>query len=218
MDGFDPERNIGLIVDEWGTWHPPTPGQEPRFLWQQNTIRDGLVAALTLDIFNRHADKVVMGNIAQTINVLQAMILTEEEKMLVTPTGHVYAMYAPHQGARSVRASFEADSVVFRAGGSEAQSLFGLDGSASLKGDILFLTVVNPHADAPVEATIELRGGGEARSASVSVLTHDDIHAHNTFDAPETVAPVEENISIDGATFHRTFPAASVTAMSISLV
>ena len=128
MDGYDPERRIGLIVDEWGTWHPPESGRERRFLWQQNTLRDALVAALSLDIFNRHADKVVMGNIAQTINVLQAMILTEEEKMLVTPTGHVYGMYAPHQGARSLRTSFEAKSISF-----DDQSLFGLAGSASLK-------------------------------------------------------------------------------------
>jgi alpha-N-arabinofuranosidase len=175
------------------------------------------VAALSLDIFNRHADKVVMGNIAQTINVLQAMILTEQEKMLVTPTGHVYAMYAPHQGARALQTSFEADSISFKAGNGDDQSLFGLAGSASLKGDILFLTVVNPHADTPVEATIELRGGGEARSASASVLTHDDIHAHNTFDASETVAPVEETLSVSGANFQHTFPAASVTALSISL-
>ena len=217
MDGFDPDRNIGLIIDEWGTWHPPTPGRERSFLWQQNTIRDGLVAALSLDIFNRHADKVVMGNIAQTINVLQAMILTEGEKMLVTPTGHVYAMYTPHQGARALRTSFEANSVSFKAGNGNDESLFGLAGSASLKGDTLFLTVVNPHVDTPVEATIQLRGGGEARSATASVLTHDDIHAHNTFHAPETVAPAEETLSVSGAAFQHTFPAASVTALSISL-
>jgi len=216
MDGYDPERRIGLIVDEWGTWHPTEPGREPGFLWQQNTIRDALVAALSLDIFNRHADKVVMGNIAQTINVLQAMILTDGDKMLVTPTGHVYGMYAPHQGARSLRISFEADPISFKVG-KEEQSLFGLTGSASLKGDKLFLTVVNPHADEPVETTIELRGAGEAKSASVSVLTHDDIHAHNTFDEPDTVAPVDETLSVNGKVFHHIFPAASVTALSISL-
>ena len=216
MDGYDPERKIGLIVDEWGTWHPAVQGSEPRFLWQQNTLRDALVAALSLDIFNRHADKVIMGNIAQTINVLQAMILTEEEKMLVTPTGHVYGMYAPHQGARSLRVSFGAKSISFKANDDD-QSLFGLAGSASLKKDTLFLTVVNPHADMPVEATISLRGGGEAKSASVSVLTHDDIHAHNTFQAPDTIGPTEESLSISGASFHHTFPAASVTALSVLL-
>jgi alpha-N-arabinofuranosidase len=216
MDGYDPERRIGLIVDEWGTWHPPAPGRERPFLWQQNTLRDALVAALTLDIFNRHADKVVMSNIAQTINVLQAMILTEGEKMLTTPTYHVYGMYSPHQGARSLRTSFEAESIPPVKPGANDQSLFGLAGSASLKGDKVFLTVVNPHADVPVHATIALRGG-EAKSASASVLTHDDIHAHNTFESPSIVVPVEESLSISGATFQHTFPAASVTAMSIWL-
>ena len=215
MDGYDPERRIGLILDEWGTWHPPTQGRNSRFLWQQNTLRDALVAALTLDVFNRHADKVVMGNIAQTINVLQAMILTEEEKMLTTPTYHVYHMYTPHQGARSLRVSLEAESISFKAQNDD-QSLRGLTGSASLKENSLFLTVVNPHADVPMEANILLRGG-EAMSASASVLAHDDIHAHNTFESPDAVVPIEGPLSIGGSTFHHTFPPASVTALSISL-
>lgn len=211
MDGYDPQRQIGLIVDEWGTWHPPAPGQTPQFLWQQNTLRDALVAALTLDVFNRHADKVAMANIAQTINVLQAMILTDGEKMLKTPTYHVYYMYAPHQGATSLRVSFSAEPISFQNG-----SLFGLAGSASLKDNRLFLTVVNPHADMPVDAEIILRGG-EAKSAEASVLTHNDIHAHNTFESPDTVVPVGTSLSVSGATFRHTFPPASVTALSISL-
>jgi alpha-N-arabinofuranosidase len=105
MDGFDPQRKIGLIIDEWGTWQPAAPGRNPGHLWQQNTIRDALVAALTLDIFNRHADKVVMANIAQVINVLQAMILTDGDRMLLTPTYHVYNMYQSHQGGQSLRTS-----------------------------------------------------------------------------------------------------------------
>src|SRR5262249_39242374 len=107
MDGYDPDRRIGLIVDEWGTWHPSAPGRNPAFLWQQNTMRDALVAAATLDIFNRHADKVVMSNIAQMINVLQAMILTDGPRMTVTPTYHVYRMYREHHGAQSLRTSQE---------------------------------------------------------------------------------------------------------------
>src|SRR5204863_4942092 len=86
MDEFDPQRKIQLIVDEWGTWHPPTPGRNPAFLWQQNTLRDALVAAITLNIFNRHADKIAMANIAQTLNVLQALLLTEKGKVIRTPT------------------------------------------------------------------------------------------------------------------------------------
>ena len=211
MDGYDPKRNIGLIVDEWGTWHPPAQGQVPQFLWQQNTLRDALVAALTLDVFNRHADKVVMANIAQTINVLQAVILTNGEKMIVTPTGHVYAMYAQHQGATSVRISFEAESIPVG-----NASLFGLAGSASLKDDRLFITVVNPHADMPIEATLSLCDG-RIKSASASVLTHSDIHAHNTFESPDTLAPIDVSISADGSVFNYTFPSASVTAISAIL-
>ena len=213
MDGYDPERRIGLIIDEWGTWHPPTPDREPRFLWQQNTMRDALVAALTLDIFNRHADKVVMANIAQTINVLQAMILTKGEKMITTPTYHVYGMYAPHQNARSLRVFFDADSIQLP----DKNLLFGLNGSASIKENKLFLTVVNPHADMPIETEIHLRGGGEATSGTVSILANNDIHAHNTFDNPDAVVPADGVLSVSGSKFHYTFPAASVTAISISL-
>ena len=114
MDAWDPTRKIGLIVDEWGTWHPVEKGTNPAFLYQQNTIRDAIIAANTLDIFNRHADKVVMANIAQTINVLQSMILTEGEQMLVTPTGYVYEMYAPHQGATAVRTRIETPDINFK--------------------------------------------------------------------------------------------------------
>jgi len=211
MDGYDPKRNIGLIIDEWGTWHPPAQGHNPSFLWQQNTIRDALVAALSLDVFNRHADKVVMGNIAQTINVLQAMILTDEAKMLVTPTGHVYAMYAQHQGGKSLRTAFEAETI-----GVGNASLFGLAGSASLKDNMLFITVVNPHADSAVEASISLYDGS-AKSASATVLAHSDIHAHNTFDALNFVEPVEVSLSASGSFVNHTFPPASVTAISVEL-
>src|SRR5512137_945106 len=116
MDAYDPQRRIGLIVDEWGTWHPVEQGTNPAYLYQQNTLRDALVAATTLDIFNRHADKVVMANIAQTVNVLQAMVLTEGENMLVTPTGHVYEMYAPHQGGQAVRVLVDTESVTWQQG------------------------------------------------------------------------------------------------------
>ncbi len=212
MDGYDPHRRIGLIIDEWGTWHPPVAGHIPQFLWQQNTMRDALVAALTLDVFNRHADKVVMANIAQTINVLQAVILTEEEKMLTTPTGHVYAMYAAHQNGKSLRTSFEAEKISV----DQNNSLFGLAGSASLKGNQLFLTVVNPHANTPIEATIYLYDGA-AKDVSVSILWHEDIHAHNTFELPNNVVPISKQAPVNGSVFKYNFPAASVTAMSITL-
>ncbi|HHX45120.1 MAG TPA: alpha-N-arabinofuranosidase [Chloroflexi bacterium] len=213
LDGYDPERKIGLIVDEWGTWHPPTPGRHPRHLWQQNTLRDALVAAMTLDIFQRHADKVVMANIAQTINVLQAMILTDGPRMLTTPTYHVYDMYQTHQGGQSLRTRFEADEIVFSLEGNAAR-LPGLSGSASIKDGILTLTVVNAHATSAIEADVALRQGAWS-GGSVITLTDDDIHAYNTFEAPDALVPVEAPSEVHGAQFRHTFPPASVTAFRL---
>jgi len=213
MDGYDPERKIGLICDEWGTWHPPTPGHNPRHLWQQNTLRDALVAAATLDIFNRHADKIIMGNIAQMINVLQALVLTDGPRMLTTPTYHVYDMYQSHQGGQSVRAFFEADDITFGSDGKE-QRIFGLSGSASLKDGVLTLSVVNPHASQPAETTVQLRGG-TATTASVTTLTSSDLHAHNTFDQPDVLLPRTTALRLDGDQWSYAFPPASVTVMRI---
>jgi alpha-N-arabinofuranosidase len=217
MDEFDPERRIGLIVDEWGTWHPPTPGRNPRFLWQQNTLRDALVAALTLDIFNRHADTVVMANIAQTVNVLQALILTEGDRAITTPTFHVYDLYKVHQRAQAVPLACDAPEVTFEHNG-ETKRLFGLAGSASIQGRTLAITVVNPQLDTPVEATIHLRGGQTNGPVQETVLTHTDIHAHNTFDAPATVALAPaRTLQLAGDNFTHTFAPQSVTRLLVPL-
>lgn len=207
LDDVDPDRKIGLILDEWGTWHPPTPGRHPQHLWQQNTLRDALVAALTLDTFNRHADKIVMANIAQMVNVLQALILTDGPRMLTTPTYHVYDLYQSHQAGRSVRAVFESPDVSF-AVGNERRRLPGLSGSASIKNGELTLSVVNPHATLPADAIITLRGG-TIREADVFMLTHDDLTAHNTFDEPHALQPETARAEINGEWTH-TFPPASV--------
>jgi alpha-N-arabinofuranosidase len=215
MDAYDPERKIGLIVDEWGTWHPVIEGTNPRFLHQQNTLRDALVAATTLDIFNRHADKVVMANIAQTVNVLQAMVLTQGEKMLVTPTGHVYEMYAPHQGGASVRIHIESDAIAFRAGDAEGE-LQAVSGSASLKGETLFVTLTNSHAQDEASVTVKLFGGAMAVGGAARVLTG-EIHAHNTFEQPESVKPEPHKVNASGSTFSVLLPPASVVGVEIAL-
>lgn len=230
MDAFDPERNIGLIVDEWGTWHRPTPGRNPRFLWQQNTLRDALVAAVTLDIFNRHADKVVMANIAQTVNVLQALLLTENGQTITTPTYHVYDLYQGHQGAQAVRTIFESPDVTFTRSGPEARPsspfappsleghLFGLAGSASLDDRTLTLTVVNPHVGEPVEAALRLHGDGKVAQGRETVLTHTDIHAHNTFEAPDTVKLSDTRpLQVAGKSFTQLFAPQSVTRLELVL-
>ena len=214
MDEFDPGRRVGLVLDEWGTWHLPTPGRNPAFLWQQNTLRDALVAAITLDTFNRHADKLVMANVAQVANVLQAMILTEGGRMVLTPTYHVFEMYQSHQGGRAVRATFEAPPISYAAG-EQRRQLHGLSGSASMKDGVLTLSVVNPHATLPVDAAVELRGARSWGEPNVRVLAHDDdITAHNTFEDPDAVEPTERHVQ-PGAEWVNEFPPASVTTIRL---
>ena len=108
MDKYDPEKKVALVVDEWGGWYAPLPGSNPGFLVQQNSLRDAILAALNLNIFARHADRVRGANIAQMINVLQAMILTDKEKMVLTPTYYVFKMYVPFQDATFVPITFDA--------------------------------------------------------------------------------------------------------------
>ncbi|MDQ4077482.1 MAG: alpha-L-arabinofuranosidase, partial [Chloroflexota bacterium] len=217
MDAFDPARKIGLIVDEWGTWHQPTPGRNPKFLWQQNTLRDALVAAVTLDIFNRHADKVAMANIAQTVNVLQALLLTENGQTITTPTYHVFDLYQTHQDAQAVRTIFGAPEIAYTSDGAE-QRLFGLAGSASLQDRILTLTVVNPHIGEPVEAAVRLYGDAMVVEGRETVLTHPDIHALNTFEAPNTVRLSEtRSLPVSGKSFTHIFAPQSITRVELML-
>lgn len=208
LDRFDPQRRIGLIIDEWGTWHAPTGGRNPAHLWQQNTLRDALVAAITLDAFNRNADKLVMANIAQTVNVLQAMILTQGEKMLTTPSYHVFELYRTHQGGQSLSIRFEAPPIAFAAG-DEKRELPALSGSASIKGDLVTLSLVNRHATLPVEATLDL-DGRTLTDATASVLTHHELTAHNTFDQPNILRPISQPWEPSDKYL---FPPASVTVI-----
>ncbi|HEX2972143.1 MAG TPA: alpha-L-arabinofuranosidase C-terminal domain-containing protein [Tepidisphaeraceae bacterium] len=218
MDVFDPERKIGLILDEWGTWHPPTAGRNPAFLWQQNTLRDGLVAAITLDAFNRHADKLYMANIAQMVNVLQALFLVEGGKVVTTPTYHVFELYKNHQGGRSVRVVFGGPEVVFTHEG-QMKRLPGLSGSASLKGKTLTLTVVNRRVGEPTPATVNLRGDTGAAIVRETALSHGDIEAHNTPDEPDKVRLSEPRVlALRGGSFRYTFGAQSVTRLEMALV
>ena len=218
MDEYDPERKIGLVIDEWGTWHFPTSGRNPAFLWQQNTLRDALVAAMTLDVFNRHAEKVVMANIAQAVNVLQALLLTEGGKVIRTPTYHVYDLYKNHQGGKSVRVDVRTPMVMFTHEG-EMKRIGALAGSASMKGRTMTLTVTNVKAGEAVEAEITLHDEGSAVIVRETVLTHNDIQAHNTFEAPEMVRLTEPRvIPLSGRRFTYEFAGQSVTRLEMSLV
>ncbi len=184
MDRYDPEGRVGLIVDEWGSWHEVEPGTNPGFLYQQNTLRDALVAGVTLNIFNQHCARVKMANIAQTINVLQAMVLTEGEKMLLTPTYHVFELYKVHQDATLL--PIHLDSPAYTC---EEESIPQLSASASRdQAGVVHLTLCNLHPRQEAELTVVLRGV-TARTLSGRVLTATTMQAHNTFAAPEAVRP-----------------------------
>ncbi len=177
MDHYDPEHKVGLIVDEWGTWFDVEPGTNPGFLYQQNTMRDAMVAALSLNVFMSHCDRLVMANIAQTVNVLQAVILTEGEKMLLTPTYHVFDMYKAHQDAKAVD--------LFMESGEEDEGLRQLHASASVKKGALTLTLANTSLTDGLETEIDL-GDFAAASVTGRILTG-SMDAYNDFDHPETL-------------------------------
>jgi len=221
MDEFDPQRNVNLIVDEWGTWHPVESGKPGSGLYQQNTMRDACVAALTLDIFNNHADKIYMANIAQLINVLQALLLVQEDRCIKTPTYLIYDLYQPHKDAQAVRLVSHAD--VISDGGASAEfcrdqfidrslvALQAAQGSASVKNGVLCITVVNTHPEQALDLEIALTGG-MLGDVEIVRLVNNDIHAHNTFANPDAVTLSEPQTShVDGSTMHVQLPAASVT-------
>ena len=219
---FDKKHQVKLMIDEWGAWHPPgTEAKQGYLFGQQSTLRDALVAALTLDVFNRHADKVTMGCIAQLVNNLQSLFLAAEDQFVATPTFYVFAMYKQHQGADSVRAIFQAPRVGFQGkgeGGAKGheQELWGLNGSASLKGKRLTLTVVNPHVSRALETRVALRGS-EVEEGQAEVITHQDIHAHNTFANKDELTSRPAAVRAQGTSFAHTFPAASVTRFLLKL-
>jgi alpha-N-arabinofuranosidase len=212
---YDRQHQIKLIVDEWGAWYKPgsemTPGD---ILEQTPTLRDALLSGLTLDTFNRHPEKVAMANSAQLINCLNSLYLAHEDKFCITPIGHVFGMYAAHQGGQSLRTIFSAPNVNYDRDGKPA-TFWGLNGSASLHDKELVLTVVNPHVSEGREAEVGIRGAS-VKSGSVTTLSHTDIHAHNSFDQREVVKPQSKAWDIKGPV-RFSFPAASVTKLTLSL-
>ncbi len=221
MDEFDPDRQIKLILDEWGTWHPVQAGKPERGLYQQNTMRDALVAALTLDVFNNHADKLAMANIAQMVNVLQALVLTDGDRCITTPTYHVFDLHRPHRGGAAVRFVSQSESIFD--GGSVTDdcrkcyvdadadiSLKAVEGSASVTDGRLCVTVSNRHPTEPVELALTLRGGAMS-GAEMVTLAGEDYLAHNTFDRPDAVTlSATTEADVQGSELHLNLPAGSV--------
>jgi alpha-N-arabinofuranosidase len=216
MGEEDPEHSVKLVVDEWGPWYRPgseaTPGDQ---LEQIPTLRDAIFSGMTLDIFNRHPEKIAMANCAQLINCLNSLYLAHEDRFVVTPVGHVFAIYAAHQGGQGLRAIFSAPTIDYDRDG-KPSSFWGLKGSASRHDKNLVLTVVNPSVDQARDAEIAVRGAS-IQSGSVTTLTSSDIHAHNTFEHRDMVAPQTKVLEIKGKMLNYTFPAASVTKLELSL-
>jgi alpha-N-arabinofuranosidase len=216
MGESDARHRAKLVVDEWGAWYAS--GTEPfpqALLGQQNTMRDAVLAGLTLDIFNRHADKVAMASVAQLVNCLQSLFLAHGNKFCVTPTYHVFDMYSPHQGGNSVRTVVSAPETSYSRNGRQA-SFRGLNGSASVSGDQLTLTVTNPSMEQTREAEIVIRGG-TVQSAAGVMLAEKDVHAHNSFEAPREVEPKAVAVSVKAAGTVFSFPPASVTRITFRL-
>lgn len=182
MDRHDPERRVALVVDEWGSWYDPTPGSNPGFLEQQNSLRDALVAAVSLHVFQRHSGRVRMANIAQTVNVLQAMILTDQARMLLTPTYHVFEMYKVHQGASWVPLTLQTPAYTLA-----GKSLPMLHASASRDASgTTHLSLVNLHPRRSVN--LNVTGLGSVRDGRL--LTAPEMASHNSFERPDAVVPV----------------------------
>jgi alpha-N-arabinofuranosidase len=211
MDKYDPQKKVGLVIDEWGTWYDAEPGTNPGFLYQQNTLRDAIVAAVNLDIFHAHCDRVQMTCIAQMINVLQAMILTEKEKMVLTPTYHVLRMYKVHQGATFIPTELNAPAYEL----GEA-SIPSLHATASRDGEgRLHVSIVNLNPTR--EATISMKiSGANAMPAGGTILTAPAMNSMNTFDAPQTVKPSEyKDLQASGDTVTLQLPAKSVVVLEM---
>ena len=205
MDKYDKEHRVGLIVDEWGTWYDCEPGTNPGFLYQQNTMRDALVAGINLNIFNKHCDRVKMANIAQLVNVLQSVILTEGDRMVLTPTYHVFHMYKCHQDAELLDSYLESETI-----GTADYKVPNLLESVSLgKDGRIHITINNLSATDSYEVESVL-AGTVIKNVKGSLLSG-NMQAHNTFDAPQKVRPVDfTDYRLKDGNVQFTIPACSV--------
>jgi alpha-N-arabinofuranosidase len=210
MDKYDPQKRVALVVDEWGAWYAPLPGSNPGFLYQQNSLRDAVLAALNLNIFARHADRVRMANIAQMVNVLQAMILTEKEKMVLTPTYHVFRMYVPFQDATFVPVAFNAGTYTH---GDITLPRVDAVAARDTAGKLwLALTNVDPNRPTEIEASL---AGVTATAATGETLTAPKVDSVNTFEAPNTVVPKPVAAKVQGGKLTLRLEPKSVTVIAV---
>lgn len=210
MDKYDSQKKVALVVDEWGAWYAPLPGSNPGFLVQQNSLRDAILAALNLNIFARHADRVRMANIAQMVNVLQAMIITDKEKMVLTPTYYVFKMYVPFQDATFIPVTFTPGTYT---NGNITLPRVDAIAAKDAQGKLwLALTNLDPERSTEVDASVV---GVNARSLIGETLTALRVDSINTFDAPNTVIPKPVSVKMQGGKLPLSLPPKSVTVVSV---
>lgn len=208
MDKYDPAKKTALIVDEWGGWYEVEPGTNPGFLYQQNTMRDAMIAGTTLNIFNNHSDRVRMANLAQTVNVLQAVILTEKDKMLLTPTYHVMHMYKVHQDAKLIPVEFQ--SPEYKHGG---KTLPALSVSASEKDGKKHFSIVNIHPNQTMTVDLDVKSLN-LKNASGKIVASSKLQDHNTFENPTKISEKEfKDFKLKNGTLTVTLPAFSVVVI-----
>src|SRR5215470_5972463 len=210
MDKYDPDKKVALVVDEWGSWYAPLPGSNPGFLVQQNSLRDAILAALNINIFARHADRVRMANIAQMVNVLQAMIMTDGERMVLTPAYHVFRMYVPFQGATLLPVHADAGNYSYG-----AASLPRIDALAAKdSAGRLWVEITNVDPNQPVEIEVSL-AGITPKSAAGETLTAPKVDSVNSFEAPNTVVPKPISAKVQGGKLALKLEPKSVTVISV---
>ena len=217
MDRTDPERKVSLIVDEWGTWHDVEPGSNPGFLYMRSTMRDAMVAALTLHVFHEHRERVHMANIAQAINVLQAVVLTEGDRMLRTPTYHVFEMFSGHQEAELLDLKLE-DRVLEQTGAVTPLPAVSASASRAADGSLLFtLANLSVEASESVRVLLPETLAGYAVVDARELRSFGAIDADNTFDAPDAISPRPlEGVALVGGWLH--VPLAPMSVAAVRLV
>jgi alpha-N-arabinofuranosidase len=215
MNRYDPEHRTKFVLDEWGNWYRGGTELGPAYLLSQTiTLRDALHTALTFDVFNRHAEKIEMANVAQTINCLHSLFAAVEDRYTRTPAYYAFEMYRPHMGGRLVPMEVDVPELTVPILQGTAK-LAALSGSASIRDRRLTLTLTNPSLDDPVTAAIQLVGGGRIAEGRGRVLTHEEMTATNTFDDPDNVTPSDLDVKIQGDAARVTIPRRAVVALEL---